>query len=139
MKFENIYKETEENMRLALLSLWAPGSHPMRSAIYELFDREPLLAEPVFQSTFGWEPSSDETWRSAINKDVWNKLEKIRENKSIEAGKTFRPFVPFKHQAESWKTLAENKSIVVTSGTGSGKTAQTQLHILAHLLLRITT
>lgn len=36
MKFENIYKETEENMRLALLSLWAPGSHPMRSAIDEL-------------------------------------------------------------------------------------------------------
>ena len=85
MKFENIYKETEENMRLALLSLWAPGSHPMRSAIDELFDREPLLAEPVFQSTFGWEPSSDETWRSAINRDVWNKLEKIRENKAIEA------------------------------------------------------
>ena len=54
MKFENIYKETEENMRLALLSLWAPGNHPMRPAINELFDREPLLAEPVFQSTFGW-------------------------------------------------------------------------------------
>lgn len=133
MKFENIYKETEENMRLALLSLWAPGSHPMRSAIDELFDREPLLAEPVFQSTFGWEPSSDETWRSAINKDVWNKLEKIRENKSIEAGKTFRPFVPFKHQAESWKTLAENKSIVVTSGTGSGKTECFMYPVLSDL------
>ena len=133
MKFENIYKETEENMRLALLSLWAPGSHPMRSAIDELFDREPLLAEPVFQSTFGWEPSSDETWRSAINRDVWNKLEKIRENKAIEAGKTFRPFVPFKHQAESWKTLAENKSIVVTSGTGSGKTECFMYPVLSDL------
>ena len=133
MKFENIYKETEENMRLALLSLWAPGSHPMRSAIDELFDREPLLAEPVFQSTFGWEPSSDETWRSAINKDVWNKLEKIRENKAIEAGKAFRPFVPFKHQAESWKTLAENKSIVVTSGTGSGKTECFMYPVLSDL------
>ena len=133
MKFENIYKETEENMRLALLSLWTPGSHPMRSAIDELFDREPLLAEPVFQSTFGWEPSSDETWRSAINKDVWNKLEKIRENKAIEAGKAFRPFVPFKHQAESWKTLAENKSIVVTSGTGSGKTECFMYPVLSDL------
>lgn len=51
MRFENIYKETEENMRLALLSLWAPGNHPMRSAINELLDRESLLAEPVFQST----------------------------------------------------------------------------------------
>lgn len=60
MKFENIYKETEENMRLALLSLWSPGNHPMRPAIEELFKKEPLLAEPVFQSTFGWEPANDD-------------------------------------------------------------------------------
>ena len=52
MKFENIYKETEENLRLALLSMWAPGSHPMRPAIEKLFKEEPLLAEPVFQSMF---------------------------------------------------------------------------------------
>lgn len=133
MRFENIYKETEENMRLALLSLWAPGNHPMRSAINELLDRESLLAEPVFQSTFGWEPSTDDTWRSAINQDVWNKLEKIREDKAIEAGKTFRPFVPFKHQAESWKALAEKKSIVVTSGTGSGKTECFMYPVLSDL------
>ena len=133
MKFENIYKETDENMRLALLSLWAPGSHPMRSAIEELFDRESLLAEPVFQSTFGWEPSTDDTWRSAINKDVWTKLEQIRKKKAEDAGKEFRPFVPFKHQAESWKTLAEGKSIVVTSGTGSGKTECFMYPVLSDL------
>ena len=39
MRFENIYKETDENMRLALLSLWAPGNHPMRPAIEDLFNR----------------------------------------------------------------------------------------------------
>lgn len=133
MKFVNIYKETDENMRLALLSLWTPGNHPMRPAIEELFDREPLLAEPVFQSTFGWEPSSDDSWRSAINIDVWNKLEKIREKKANEAGKPFRPFVPFKHQAESWKALSEGNSIVVTSGTGSGKTECFMYPVLSDL------
>ena len=109
MKFENIYKETEENMRLALLSLWAPGNHPMRPAINELFDREPLLAEPVFQSTFGWEPTPDDSWKNALNPTVISKL-------GI-GGK----YPPYKHQAESWKTLAEGKSIVVPSGTGSAK------------------
>ena len=39
MKFENFYKESEENMRLALLSLWTPGNNPIRAN--ELFDREP--------------------------------------------------------------------------------------------------
>lgn len=133
MKFENIYKETEENMRLALLSLWAPGNHPMRSAIDELFDREPLLAEPVFQSTFGWEHSSNDSWRSSINKDVWKKLEKIRERKAQEAGKEFHPFIPFKHQAESWESLSQGKSIVVTSGTGSGKTECFMYPVLSDL------
>ncbi len=110
MKFENIYKETEENVRLALLSLWAPGKHPMRPAIEELFNREKILAEPVFQSTFGWEPVDDESWREAFTPTFIEKL---------KIGKKYKPY---KHQAQSWKSLAKGKSIVVTSGTGSGKT-----------------
>ncbi len=133
MKFANIYKETEENLQLALLSLWAPGSHPMRPTIKKLFKSEPLLAEPVFQSTFGWESTDDETWKSALNTQVWNSLEKMREQKAQNEGKTFRPFVPFKHQAESWKTLHEGKSVVVTSGTGSGKTECFMYPVLSDL------
>ena len=41
--------------------------------------------------------------------------------------------MPFKHQAESWKALAEHKSIVVTSGTGSGKTESFLLPLLADI------
>ena len=133
MKFANIYKETEENMRLALLSLWTPGNHPMRPAIEELLRKEPLLAEPVFQSTFGWEPSEDESWRSSINEKVWKKLEDSRKSKAERANQTYRPFVPFKHQAESWKSLADGKSIVVTSGTGSGKTECFMYPVLSDL------
>ncbi len=116
MKFENIYKETEENMRLALLSLWTPGRHPMRKAVEELFDREPLMAEPVFQSTFGWEPTIDKNWHEYINTDVWKRIEQQRQERGKPA------FAPFKHQTESWKALKDGKSIVATSGTGSGKT-----------------
>ena len=110
MKFLNIYKETEENLRLALLSLWAPGRHPMRNAIEKLFVREPLTAEPVFQSTFGWETSPDSSWRKSLNPDIISRLG-IGEK-----------YTPYKHQAESWKSLKDGNSIVVTSGTGSGKT-----------------
>jgi len=121
MKFVNIYNETEENMRLALLSLWTPGSHPMRQAIEQLLKDEPLLAEPVFQSTFGWEPTHNQEWRNSLNKDVINKL---------GIGAVHKPY---KHQAESWKALSDNKSIVVTSGTGSGKTECFMYPVLSDL------
>jgi len=110
MKFLHIYNETEENLRLALLSLWAPGKHPMRPAIERLFKEEPLITEPVFQSMFGWEPVSNDEWKSYFNPDFYDKL-KIGEQ-----------HLPYKHQAESWKHLRNGKSIIVTSGTGSGKT-----------------
>ena len=110
MKFENIYKESEEKLRLALLSLWAPGKHPMRPAIEQLLKDELLLAEPVFQSTFPWEATQGDGWRENLNKDVISKL---------GIGKSYPPY---KHQAESWEALHGGKSIVVTSGTGSGKT-----------------
>ena len=121
MKFENIYKETGENMRLALLSLWAPGNHPMRAAIEELFDREPLLAEPVFQSTFGWETTQDDLWKNYLNSNIIEKLGIGKE------------YPPYKHQAESWKALKDGKSIVVTSGTGSGKTECFMYPVLSDL------
>jgi superfamily II DNA/RNA helicase/rubrerythrin len=110
MNFENIYKETEENLRLALLSLWTPGNHPMRPAIEDLFKREPLLAEPVFQSTFGWEPTDSDDWRKTLNGEV------------IEELHIGEMYLPYKHQAKSWQSLSNGHSIVVTSGTGSGKT-----------------
>src|SRR5574344_2218494 len=102
MNFLNIYKETEERMRMALLSLWAPGNHPMRPAIEELLKKEPLMANPVFQSTFGWTNVKTDDWKKYLNKRIIEKLH-IGEK-----------YAPYTHQAESLKCLKENKSIVVT-------------------------
>lgn len=132
MKFKNIYKETKENVELALLSLWAPGKHRMRTALVDLFKREPLMAEPVFQSIFPWTPTDDKNWESYLDKDVI----KIQRDKAAARGDNF---VPFQHQSESWKELKTGNSIVVTSGTGSGKTECFMLPVLSDLHSRANT
>ena len=129
MKFKNIYKETKENVELSLLSLWTPGRHRMRGAMKELFKREPLLAEPVFESIFPWEPTNDPQWRSYLDKEVI----RLQEEKAAQRNERY---IPFKHQAESWKALNHGDSIVVTSGTGSGKTECFMLPVLSDLLSR---
>ena len=90
-----------------------------------MFQREPLMAEPVFQSTYGWQPTEDDSWKSYFLPDV---IEKIGIGKK---------YPPYSHQASSWKTLLnkdEMQSIVVTSGTGSGKTESFLFPITKHLV-----
>ena len=112
MKFLNIYKESELQAQQSLLSLWTPGNHALRQSIDNLLKRERLIAEPVFQSSFGWTPVVDEEWRKCFDDTVIQRL-------------AIDKYPPYAHQAESWELLSdqkEKKSIVVTSGTGSGKT-----------------
>ena len=75
----------------------------------------------MFQSTFGWEPAENNDWHNYLNADVITKL---------EIGKRY---APYKHQAESWKELHDGNSIVVTSGTGSGKTECFMYPVLSDL------
>ena len=129
MKFKNIYKETLENVQQSLMSLWAPGSHRMRSSLGELFDREPLMAEPVFQSIFPWKNTTDPNWKSYLDPDVIN----LQVSKAAARGEIY---TPFEHQTESWKELKGGNSLVVTSGTGSGKTECFMLPVLSDLHAR---
>lgn len=114
MNFKNIYNETKDNVESSMLSLWTPGRHRMRPALKDLFEREPLLAEPIFQSMFPWQTTSSNNWTQYLHQDVINKL-----HVGTAAGGKYDPY---QHQTDSWKELHEGNSIVVTSGTGSGKT-----------------
>lgn len=129
MNFNSLYTETKENIELALLSLWAPANHRMRKVMTDLIRREPLFAEPVFQSMFPWENTTDPNWRNYIAPEVV----KIQEDKASQKGYIY---TPFEHQTKSWKELKAGNSIVVTSGTGSGKTECFMLPILSDIYSR---
>ncbi|PPX99574.1 DEAD/DEAH box helicase, partial [Cronobacter sakazakii] len=94
-----------------------------------------FLASPVFQQMFGWQQSND-TMRSLtegkalLSKAVVDSLDD-QNNGRYRFGADWKPFT---HQLDSWKALLEKKnSVVVTSGTGSGKTECFMVPVLEDL------
>ncbi len=112
MEFFKIYKNTLDTINSMALSLWVNGKHPMRKAVEDMLLREKVLAEPVFQSMFGWKHTDEVAWLDWFQKECVRKL--------------LSSFSPYSHQCNAWKVLtgkvSDKKSVVVTSGTGSGKT-----------------
>lgn len=94
-----------------------------------------FLASPVFQQMFGWK-ESNHTMRSLtegnalLSKAVVDSLDN-QSNGRYRFGADWKPFT---HQLASWKALLEKKhSVVVTSGTGSGKTECFMVPVLEDL------
>ncbi|HFL4621795.1 TPA: DEAD/DEAH box helicase, partial [Escherichia coli] len=83
-----------------------------------------LLADPVFESTFGWMPA-DETMEDLRDKLISSPL--------VDA--LSKAPVPFRHQLTAWRMILEDKkSLLVSSGTGSGKTECFMVPVLEDLI-----
>lgn len=92
-----------------------------------------LLAEPVFESMFPWEASNYLMSSLAGNLLQPSLIEAMNNSGDHKFGKDW---FPFRHQYTAWKTLIDEpqKSLVVTSGTGSGKTECFMVPILNDLV-----
>lgn len=94
-----------------------------------------FLSSPVFEQTFGWE-EANVTMRDLADREKLLSpaiIEALNnpEKKRYRFGSDWKPFT---HQLASWKSLLEKKhSIVVTSGTGSGKTECFMVPVLEDL------
>lgn len=95
-----------------------------------------FIADPVFEATFGWE-KGDKTMDDLV-------VEGLLTNSLVNAmhcakNDDFpRDRRPFRHQLEAWRTLTNTrKSVVVTSGTGSGKTECFMVPILNDIATEI--
>ena len=121
MNFKEFYNKTENRLTDAILSLWATGDKEMQDYFRFLLSQEPIIAEAIFQNTFPWQQGNlnfNES-TSVFSKEFINALDKIK-NEDFRFPKDRKPY---KHQLKSWDMLLnKNKSIAVTTGTGSGKT-----------------
>ena len=96
-----------------------------------------LLADPVFEPTFGW-TESEHDLKSLDGSLLNHRLVRALSNPPpLLVDEYSFPLTrhPFTHQLRSWQILAQSepKSLVVTSGTGSGKTECFMVPILNRL------
>lgn len=128
MNYLELYTGSRERLIDAMVNLWLRGKGKEQAYLrHILTDKEPIMADPVFQSIFPWENSEQTfgehaTELNILDKDFIDALsnEKVEEEFQFPADRK-----PYKHQTTSWQAMLDEdqrKTIVVTSGTGSGKT-----------------
>ena len=127
----------------AIMSQLGLRSQALRDHLVALYAREPgqpgaLLADPVFEGAFGWRLADADMAGLAstglLNADLVaamaNPPQELREHAFPETR------MPFLHQEACWKLLLDEvpRSVLVSSGTGSGKTECFLVPILEDLV-----
>ena len=140
MNYFNFYTNARKRLIDTMVNLWVRGHKEEEDYLRQLLiDKEPLLAEPVFQSIFPWESSEHTFAEHASTLHVLKPefVEALSGN-NVDSEQRFpKDRRPYKHQTESWKAMlgeAKGKTIVVTSGTGSGKTECFMVPVLQDLV-----
>lgn len=141
MNYSEFYKSAQETLINSLVSFWFKGRPKEQEYVRWLLEKEePLLAEPVFQSTFPWEISNENFEEHSTKLHILEKsfVNALNSEDVSEEYRFSKERHPYKHQTKSWKTMlsGQNKTIVVTSGTGSGKTECFMIPVLQDIAHR---
>lgn len=134
--FSSLLPELATRAARATVSRLSMSNPALRSHLLARFSAdigEPgsFLAEPVFEATFGWESAGKtlKDLRGPVLSSAF--LDAMAKQKSGHA----LPDRPYSHQLEAWEILSKKvpQSVIVTSGTGSGKTECFMVPILDQL------
>jgi ATP-dependent helicase YprA (DUF1998 family)/DNA-directed RNA polymerase subunit RPC12/RpoP len=142
--FSNLIPELATRAARATVSRLGFSNKPLRLFLSELFSAGYgqsgcFLGDPVFEATFGWkeaEPTLKDLAKSGVlAPELVNALDKPGKGKSDDC-RFPKNAHPYHHQLEAWQRLSNDKpaSVIVTSGTGSGKTECFMVPILNQLV-----
>ncbi|BCO09331.1 DEAD/DEAH box helicase [Desulfolithobacter dissulfuricans] len=143
--FSELFPVLAERSKQAAISRLGFANVPLRRHLNDLFSRPygvrgTFLADPAFEAVFGWK-TAEISMEQLANRERLLHPELVaamdRPPKELAGEYRFsKELRPYTHQVESWRLLAEKppKSLVVTSGTGSGKTECFMVPILDHLV-----
>ncbi len=147
------YKELVEKLNKksteATVGVLGYKSQNLRQHLFNSFaldNEERFLADPLFEATFPWQ-TADERFddlgqkNDLLTPSMVDALDAKHVNiqfgdkkLDLSGQRMDREWSPYKHQIKAWQTLQNNKSLVVTSGTGSGKTECFMIPIINDLI-----
>lgn len=141
MNYADFYTSAKRMLIDSMVSIWFRGSAKEQEYMrYILTEEEPLLSEPVFQSIFPWEDSKETFGEHASKLGILSPtfVEALSSGRIDKDLRFPLDRHPYKHQTKSWKTMLSDKgeTIVVTSGTGSGKTECFMIPVLQDIANR---
>lgn len=141
MNYAEFYTTAKKMLIDSMVSIWFRGKAKEQEYMrYILTEEEPLLSEPVFQSIFPWEDSKETFGEHASKLNILSQsfVNALNSDNIDEDLRFPLDRHPYKHQTKSWKTMlsGEDKTIVVTSGTGSGKTECFMIPVLQDIAQR---
>jgi DEAD/DEAH box helicase domain-containing protein len=129
--FSTLIDKLNTRTARAVISQLSINATPLRKHLLKLMEQQPgshgsFLAEPVFEAMFPWE-QANKTMAQLSGSLLHPDLVDAMDNPPGELKKDYRfdkDWKPYRHQLESWKDLKlePKRSVIVTSGTGSGKT-----------------
>ena len=137
VSISNLIHDLSTRSGRAILSQLRLRSPALREHLARLYAQDPLLADPVLEAAFGWKKADEDMLtlvRSGLlRRDLVSALHRPPPQYREYAFPRNRK--PYTHQIDCWKLLLDEtpRSVLVSSGTGSGKTECFLLPILEDL------
>ena len=131
ISISNLIRDLSTRSGRAILSQLGLRSPALRRYLESLYARDPgepgaLLADPVVEAAFGWKLADVDMQGLARTGLLRQELVSAMDKPGAEYRDLAFPHSrkPFQHQVDSWNLLLEDvpRSVLVASGTGSGKT-----------------
>ena len=137
--FSRLFSELVNMPREAVLSYIATMPSGLREHIEALLSQSGtrLLATPVFEPMFGWK-TADKKFSDLVPDLIPDSFMNLLDKASVYGFK--KDMSSYTHQLKTWETLLQtDKSVVVASGTGSGKTEAFMIPILSDVIRQAET